>query len=360
VMERLRAGFRDTPLGPTVVIWSFGYLLLDTIAVLIGRAASGVTLLASLPMFALGVGQTLALNHLRNRPQLGSAWLRWPVLMVAVLAATAVQTLFDVYWMRSLADNLFPAWQQWALAIDLPRLLTVAFGYIWTFCLALTLLGAMQSARKAQENATRAATAEAEAANAVSAALRLQLNPHFLFNTLNSISGLVTLDRKQEAEGMIDRLADFLRASLNANPIEDVTLAQEIDTIDAYLHIEMARFGDRLEIEIDLAPETEAAKVPNFILQPLVENAIKHGVSALQGTALLYITAVREADMLVLNVVNSSPESNGESSRSVSGTGVGLTNSRQRLANRYGAKASLETGPVGDRYRATIRMPFVR
>jgi two-component system, LytTR family, sensor kinase len=358
VIERLRAGFRDTPLGPTVVIWSFGSLLLDAIAFLTGRAAPGVTLLASLPMFVLGVGQTLALNHLRNRPQLASAWLRWPVLVVAVVAATAIQSLFHVYWLRALANNLFPAWQEWALLIDLPRLLTVAFGYIWTFCLALTLLGAMQSARKAHRSAVRAATAEAEAANAVSAALRLQLNPHFLFNTLNSIAGLVTLDRKQEAENMIERLADFLRASLNANPIEDVTLAHELDTIDAYLHIETARFGDRLEIEIDLAPGTEDAKVPNFILQPLVENAIKHGVSALSGTALLYIAAVRETDMLVLTVVNSSPESNGESSRPVSGTGVGLENSRQRLANRYGTKASLETGPVGDRYRATIRMPF--
>jgi signal transduction histidine kinase len=358
VIDRLRAGVRDTPLGPTVVIWSFGYLQFDAIAILLGRAAPGVTLLASLPMFALGVGQTLALNHLWNRPAFASAWLRWPLLIVAVLAATAVQSLFDVYWMRALATNLFPAWQEWALHIDLPRLLTIAFGYIWTFCLALTLLGAMQAARRAQENATRAATAEAAAANAVSAALRLQLNPHFLFNTLNSISGLVTLDRKQEAENMIDRLADFLRASLNANPIEDVTLAHEIDTIDAYLHIEAARFGDRLEIEIDLAPGTQDAKVPNFILQPLVENAIKHGVSALQGTALLYIAAAREADNLVLTVVNSSPESNGESSRPA-GMGVGLTNSRQRLANRYGAGASLETGPVGDRYRATIRMPFV-
>ncbi len=359
MIDRLRAGFRDTPLGPTVVIWSFGYLLLDAIAFLIGRAAPGVTLLASLPMFAVGVGQTLALNHLRNRPAFAAPWRRWPVLILAVLAATAVQTLFDVYWMRLLAMTLFPAWQEWALGLGLPRLLTVAFGYIWTFCLALTLLGALRSTRRAHQNAARAATAEAEAANAVSAALRLQLNPHFLFNTLNSISGLVTLDRKQEAENMIERLADFLRASLNANPIEDVPLAHEIDTIDAYLHIETARFGDRLEIEIDLAPGTEAAKVPNFILQPLVENAIKHGVSALQGTALLYITAVREADNLVLTVVNSSPESNGESSRPLSGAGLGLANSRQRLANRYGAAASLETGPVGDRYRATIRMPFV-
>lgn len=356
MIHRLRAGFRDTPLGPTVVIWSFGYLLFDAIAFLVGRAAPGVTLLASLPMFALGVGQTLALNHLRNRPVLASAWLRWPVLMVAIVAATAVQSLFDVYWMRFLAEQYFPTWQDWALTIDLQRLLTVGFGYIWTFCLALTLLSAMQATRA---NAARAATAEAEAANAVSAALRLQLNPHFLFNTLNSISGLVTLDRKQEAEKMIDRLAEFLRASLNANPIEDVSLAQEIDTIDAYLHIETARFGDRLQIEIDLAPGTENALVPNFILQPLVENAIKHGVSALQGTALLYITARREADMLALTVVNSSPESNGESSRLSSGTGVGLANGRQRLANRYGAKASLETGPVGDRYRAVIRMPFL-
>ena len=232
-MERLRTGFRDTPLGPTVVIWSFGYLLLDTIAVLIGRAPSGVTLLASLPMFILGVGQTLALNHLRSRPFLASAWLRWPALVVAVLAATAVQTLFDVYWMRSLAENLLPAWQEWALIIDLQQLLTVGFGYIWTFCLSLTLLGAMEAARKAQENATRAAAAEAAAANAVSAALRLQLNPHFLFNTLNSISGLVTLDRKPEAEKMIERKALGFHTFIGelAAPFDDETIVRWITEV---------------------------------------------------------------------------------------------------------------------------------
>jgi LytS/YehU family sensor histidine kinase len=283
------------------------------------------------------------------------------MLVLALIAATIVQALFDLYWMRLLALTFIYQWQDWALAMPLSRLLTACFVYLWTFCLALTLLGAEQARLKARENAVRAATAEAAAANAMATALRLQLNPHFLFNTLNSISSLVTVDRKEEAERMIDRLADFLRASLSANPIEDVALAHEIDTIEAYLEIEAARFGERLEIDFDIGAGTEAAKVPNFILQPLVENAIKHGVSAVRGAATLTIASGRVGSDLVLSVVNgaSDPSTVGESSRPQGGTGVGLVNCRQRLANRYGANALLETGPVPGGYRAEIRLPFM-
>ncbi|MGZ8311055.1 MAG: sensor histidine kinase [Allosphingosinicella sp.] len=361
MFERLRVAFRDTALGPAIVIWGFGYLLLDAIAVLLGRAAPGVTLVVAIPMFALGVGQTLALCRLHNGLGSRPAWLHWPLLVIALLAATTVQALFDLYWTRMLASTLLWSWQEWALTITLPRFLTAAFGYVWTFCLSLTLLTAVQSRTRAQQNAVRAATAEAAAANAVAAALRLQLNPHFLFNTLNSIASLVTIDRKHDAERMIDRLCEFLRASLSSNPIEDVPLAHEIDTVEAYLEIETARFGERLEIEVDIAPGTEAAKVPNFILQPLVENAIKHGVSALRGPATLSIVSARAGGDLLLTVVNLSPEaaaSGGESSRPADSTGVGLANTRQRLANRYGGKASLETGPVPHGYRAAIRLPF--
>ena len=208
---------------------------------------------------------------------------------------------------------------------------------------------------RAEQAEAEAARAEADAARAEAAALRLQLNPHFLFNTLNSISSLVALDRKEEAEQMIQSLGEFLRASLHADPMADVTLSEEIETIDAYLEIESARFGERLAIEIDIAPGASEAPVPNFILQPLVENAIKHGVAAVKGPATLTVSA-READgALVLAVVNTRDPDGAADDRS--GTGIGLANIRQRLAIRYAGRAALESGPIADGWRAEIRLP---
>nr|WP_301183155.1 histidine kinase [Sphingomonas quercus] len=240
--------------------------------------------------------------------------------------------------------------------------------YLWTFCLALTLLWATRVSGAAEVTAARAASAEAAAARAEAAVLRLQLNPHFMFNTLNSISSLVLSNRKAEADRMIDRLCEFLRGSLYSDPTADVPLAQEIDSIDAYLGIEAARFGDDLDIDIDTAPDVSEAQVPNFILQPLVENAIKHGVSLARGRATVRVTALREADMLVLGVCNSvarrdgdpvaAPEE-GQEGHARPRTGIGLANIRQRLANRYGSAARLETGPTDEGFRAVIRLPFV-
>ncbi|HEY0114286.1 MAG TPA: histidine kinase, partial [Allosphingosinicella sp.] len=305
MIERISNRLWTTALGPAIVIWFFGYLLVDIVAFLMGRSAPGISLLVSIPMFVLGVCQTEALDMLRARLERAHRALRGLVLLVATLFAAALQSLFDLYWTRYLALTLFPSWQQWALQISSQRLSTTGILYLWTFCLALTLLWAARASRASEANAARAAQAEAVAAKAQSAALRLQLNPHFLFNTMNSISSLVGLDRKDEAEEMIERLCEFLRASLNADPMEDVPLAQEIDAVDAYLAIEATRFGERLDIDIHVAPETINAQVPNFILQPLVENAIKHGVSLVKGPARLSIAAVREDGELVLTVTNS-------------------------------------------------------
>ena len=228
--------------------------------------------------------------------------------------------------------------------------------------LALTLIWASGLIARAEADAARAEQAEAEAARAEAAsaraeaaALRLQLNPHFLFNTLNSISSLVTLDRREQAETMIQSLGEFLRASLHADPMADVSLAEEIETVDAYLAIESVRFGDRLTIEVEVAPGLSEAQVPNFILQPLVENAIKHGVAAARGPAALTVSATETADVLVLAVVNTREP--GSEVGKTAGTGIGLANIRQRLAIRYNGRASLETGPVTNGWRAEIRLP---
>jgi LytS/YehU family sensor histidine kinase len=326
------------------------------------RSAPGMSLLASIPMFVLGVCLTEALDTLRGRLERMPWAARSSMLLAATLAATAIQALFDLYWTRYMALTLFPTWQTWALQVSSQRLSTTLVLYLWTFCLALTLLWAARASRASEANLARAAGAEAEAAKAQSAALRLQLNPHFLFNTMNSISSLVELDRKSEAGEMIDRLCQFLRASLNADPMEDVPLAQEIDAIDAYLAIEATRFGERLHIEIHVEPETVNAQVPNFILQPFVENAIKHGVSLVKGPATLCIAAEREGEDLVLTVTNSGDPTltaAADALPSRHSTGIGLNNTRQRLHNRYGSQAQLAAGPTDSGYRASIRFPFV-
>ena len=253
-----------------------------------------------------------------------------------------------------MALTFFPTWQTWALQITAERVLTNGVLYLWTFCLALTLLWAARASRSSEANAARAARAQ-------SAALRLQLNPHFLFNTMNSISSLIAVDRSAEAEEMIASLCDFLRGSLNSDPMEDVPLSQEIDAVDAYLSIEATRFGERLEIEIDVAPDMVGAAVPNFILQPFVENAIKHGVSLVKGPAHVEVTAAREDKELVLTVTNNAdPEAQKAADRLPprNRTSIGISNTRERLRNRYGDRAKLVTGPVDGAYRAVIRLPF--
>lgn len=356
----LRRRLSHTALGPAVVIWGFGYVLVDIFAFLMGRSAPGTNLLAAVPMFALGVGLTLILDGLRQSMRPYGWALRWVILAFAICVATAIQTLFDLYWLRWVSVTLAPSWQEWALIISVQRLFTVGILYLWTFCLALTLLWAARFSTKFEASNARAARAEAAAAKAEAAALRLQLNPHFLFNTLNSISSLVHLDRRQQAEEMIDRLCDFLRASLSADPMADVSLAHEIDSIDAYLDIEATRFGDRLEVRIDVEPGVAELPVPNFLLQPLVENAIKHGVAKAKGPALLHVTAGMDGDALALSVFNSfpdNPDTAPEDCPSRPSTGIGLANIRQRLVNRFGTKASLETEETPDGYRAVIRLP---
>lgn len=358
-MRRVRSLSRQTMIGPVLVVWTFGYVLVDIVAFLIGRTVPGANFLSSVPILMLGVGQTLALQRLREALAPRLPVIRWLVLGMGITLATAIQAGFDLYWLRWLALTFLPDWQAWALNINLQRLMTVGILYLWTFCLSLTLLWAMHVRGTAQAAELRAASAETAAAKAEAAALRLQLNPHFMFNALNSISSLVLVDRKNEAEEMILRLCEFLRGSLHTDPMADVPLAQEMDVIHAYLDIEAARFGDDLAIEIAVDPDLAQTPVPNFILQPLVENAIKHGIARRRRPSTIKIEARGEPDTILLSVTNSIPETGADNRPSAHGrAGIGLANIRQRLVNRYGEQAQLDAGAAGDNYCAIIRLPL--
>ena len=208
----------------------------------------------------------------------------------------------------------------------------------------------------------RAAQAESDARAAQVRALRYQVNPHFLFNTLNSLSSLVMSSRPEEAESMILKLSTFFRSSLSLDASADVTLAEEIALQSLYLDIERVRFPKRLKVEIDVPANLETARLPALILQPVVENAIKYGVSPTREKVVLRISA-REAGpgRFTLEVSNTGKLSKRRSNDMPEGTGVGLGNVCERLRARFGGAAQCEFGPIDDGgYRVVMTLPLDR
>ena len=210
----------------------------------------------------------------------------------------------------------------------------------------------------------RAALAEAAARSAQVRALRYQVNPHFLFNTLNSLSSLVMTGRAEKAEEMLLALSTFFRTSLSLDPSADVTLAEEIDLQRLYLDIEKVRFPSRLKVEIHIPEELENARLPALILQPIVENAIKYGVSSTREKVTLRIEARPLGDGRFEIVISNSGKPGGESARQsdrIDSTGVGMANVCQRLSARFGAHAKCEFGPLPNGgYQVHIIMPLDR
>jgi two-component system, LytTR family, sensor kinase len=207
----------------------------------------------------------------------------------------------------------------------------------------------------------RLADAESAAQAAQVRALRYQVNPHFLFNTLNSLSSLVMTGRPDRAEGMLLALSTFFRTSLSLDPSADVTLAEEIDLQRLYLDIEKARFPDRLHVEIDVPEELEQARLPALLLQPIVENAIKYGVSKSRKAVVIRIEAKPTLDgRMVVEVSNWLKHGGKEELPAATheGTGLGLTNVCQRLEARFNSRASCRFGPMsGGGYKVSLTMP---
>ncbi|MGY4399115.1 two-component system LytT family sensor kinase [Sphingomonas sp. UYAg733] len=205
----------------------------------------------------------------------------------------------------------------------------------------------------------RAARLSAAAQSAELRALRYQVNPHFLFNTLNSLSSLVLSERTAAAERMIIGLSTFFRASLTGDPTQDVALREEIMLQRLYLDMEAVRFGDRLRVTIDVPVSLETACVPGLILQPLVENAIKHAVSRTRRPVTIGIVAEELHGRLVLRVQDDGSAASGEVEHGR--IGVGLANVRDRIAARFGTDGTAAWGAIaGGGYAVTLEMPLSR
>jgi LytS/YehU family sensor histidine kinase len=195
----------------------------------------------------------------------------------------------------------------------------------------------------------------AQAYGAQMRALRYQINPHFLFNTLNALATLIEEGAVVPAERMVLSLSAFLRSTLALDPMHDITLAEELDIQARYLEIERERFFDRLTIEIDVPTAFRRAKVPSLILQPLVENAVKHGVGTVDGAVHIRICADADRNILAVHVDNDAREH----AAPVAGTGLGLKNVADRLATRFGDAGRLTSGYLPDgRFRSTVSLPL--
>jgi sensor histidine kinase YesM len=250
---------------------------------------------------------------------------------------------------------------------------------IGVFYLDLTLLGAWSALYYAinfflqvEEQNDQLMRLENQATSAQLAMLRYQLNPHFLFNTLNSISTLVLLKQTEPANAMLSRLSSFLRYTLINEPTGQVTVAQEVETLKLYLDIELMRFEERLRTTFHIDPASEPALLPSLLLQPLVENAIKYAVSPQESGAEITIATQLVGQNLRITVSDTGPglpsgsEDNRVSGVSFDGgepvsTGVGLANIRDRLAQAYGDQHRFDTlNPPEGGFAVVIEIPFER
>ena len=237
------------------------------------------------------------------------------------------------------------------------NLLYQALTFLIAYALILTATYVIDSRDKLGRQLTETARLNEELSKAQLAALRRQMEPHFMFNTLNSIAGLVRDRRSDAAVNMLVGLSEFLRRASDDAHRAEVSLAEEVDYLQRYLEIQTVRFGDKLQVTLDIPDELLSAQVPNMLLQPLVENAIKHGVGQRVAGGAVHIGAQREGDTLRLSIRNDAPAI--KENQAPNRAGVGLDNLRTRLRILHGPHADLalvRTNPT--EVEVTVSMPF--
>jgi two-component system LytT family sensor kinase len=328
--------------------WS-GYFILRSLSG-IANSMGAMFVVHTLLLTATGYSLTLLMASLFRRL----------IAMRALL--TAILSLIVVI----IASSAFSFIETWSFATFLkPDSRPAGIEYMGAILLNFSLLAAWSSLYYGinyylllEEEIDQRARLESQASSAQLAMLRYQLNPHFLFNTLNSISTLVLLKQTERANAMLARLSSFLRYTLVNEPTAQVTLAQEVETLKLYLEIEKMRFEERLRPHFRIDPSTIGARLPSLLLQPLVENAIKYAVTPSEDGADIWVKAERQGSGIRIEVADSGPGSQAGLAVHES-TGVGLANIKDRLAQAYGPGHGFQTRQnEHGGFSVTLDIPF--
>ncbi|WP_374653987.1 sensor histidine kinase [Phenylobacterium sp.] len=343
----------------TLGVWVLSGFLASSIGVLIGVRLTTLLIYTVIAINVLGILSSIALYRV-------AVWVRemHPVARTLLMAGVVVLAAVTLASADVLIMELSHTAESWSPnRTRFMRFAANSVGFFWI----LGMLGAIyltlqanwmvrERERQLADARTAASEANAAASAARLAALRYQLNPHFLFNTLNAVSAAVITGRSDEAETMLSKLADFLRVTLVADPQALIPLEDELATLQAYLEIESVRFRDRLAVEFICPDDLRNAQTPSFLLQPLIENAIKHGVSSTSETVTIRLEASQDGEDLVLKVQDDG--GGGQSDEVRPGAGVGLVNIRMRLETLYGERGSLQAVPLARGYLAVVRLPL--
>jgi sensor histidine kinase YesM len=338
--------------------------LISATQVVVGRAALGwqhnwialflVTTSAWL-IWAVATPVILGVNH---RFPLASAgdWKNFPVHLAAALGISVLRIAWSaaLEWVfNPIGEHPAPSYEHQFLTMVYMQFHTGFIIYAATVAIDNTIQSIGRLARRDAE----AARLASELSKAQLDALRRQLEPHFLFNTLNGISGLVRENRNDTAVEMIAGLSELLRRVLEDSGKQLVPLAEEVSFLESYVDLQSMRFGDRLKVTVDIPIELYAALVPPLVLQPLVENAIEHGIGKLIEGGEIHLTARKSEGTLSICLSNDGPALSvaTEGGRK----GVGLSNTRGRLATLYGPESSVELRNRGEAGVETlIKVPY--
>lgn len=315
----------------------------------------------------------LAVLQYRLYPVVSRRWPERALALMAVLCFALALVAAPIWGLTGFAVYALCIWPTAAVfdARDFGYDLVYGGGLFFGWsCLFLTLLYSVEL----RDRERRLAAVREEVLTAQMRALRYQINPHFLFNTLNALAGLMEEGQTDKAQRMVGALSGFLRTTLTQDPMQDVPLAQEMALQEEYLGIERERFPDRLDFQVDLPEALQHAPVPSLILQPLVENAVKHGVGRSRQPVFIRLWAEHTGAQLCLGVENGSPalentpdntpdNTPGNTPDNTPGTapglGVGLGNVAARLSTRFPGRSRLqaEALPAGG-FRVTLHLPW--
>jgi sensor histidine kinase YesM len=312
-----------------------GYFVLRTLSG-IANAMGWTYVLHTALLTATGYSITLLMAAAYRRLIKQKPIVTWAFSIALVLTASGSFSAIETW---SYATFLSPGFRPEGVQFFSSILLTFSLLAAWS-----ALYYGINYYLLLEEQSDKLLRLQTQASSAQLAMLRYQLNPHFLFNTLNSISTLVLLKQTDRANAMLSRLSSFLRYTLVNEPTGQVTVEQEVETLKLYLEIEKMRFEERLRPRFHIDPAAAGARLPSLLLQPLVENAIKYAVTPQEEGADIAIDARKVGDRVVITVSDTGPGTDSQYTvRAQQSTGVGLANIRDRLAQAYGADHRFET-----------------